>query len=67
MVLVVQKVLGEVILAIFLRDLRRKPVAKIILDYAEDSFERSPILRQLIVGRTADALECVSAPNRDPL
>jgi hypothetical protein len=32
-------------------------VAKIILDYAEASFERSPILRQLIVGRTADALE----------
>ena len=32
-------------------------VAKIILDYAEASFEHSPILRQLIVGRTADALE----------
>ena len=32
-------------------------VAKIILDYAEASFERSPILRQLIVDRTADALE----------
>ena len=32
-------------------------VAKIILDYAEASFERSPILRQLIAGRTADALE----------
>ena len=32
-------------------------VAKIILDYAEACFERSPILRQLIVGRTADALE----------
>jgi hypothetical protein len=29
-------------------------VAKIILDYAEASFEHSPILRQLIVGRTAD-------------
>src|SRR5215471_7783234 len=32
-------------------------VAKIILDYAEASFERSPILKQLIVNRTADALE----------
>ena len=32
-------------------------VAKIILDYAEACFERSPILRQLIAGRTADALE----------
>src|SRR6266566_2398414 len=32
-------------------------VAKIILDYAEASFERSPILKQLVVGRTADALE----------
>jgi hypothetical protein len=32
-------------------------VAKIILDYAEACFERSPILSQLIVGRTADALE----------
>ena len=32
-------------------------VAKIILDYAEASFERSPILKQLIAGRTADALE----------
>ena len=32
-------------------------VAKIILDYTEASFERSPILKQLIAGRTADALE----------
>ena len=32
-------------------------VAKIILDYAEACFERSPILKQLIAGRTADALE----------
>ena len=32
-------------------------VAKIILDYAEACFERSPILKQLIVNRTADALE----------
>jgi hypothetical protein len=32
-------------------------VAKIILDYAEASFERSPVLKQLIASRTADALE----------
>jgi hypothetical protein len=32
-------------------------VAKIILDYAEACFERSPILKQLIASRTADALE----------
>ncbi len=32
-------------------------VAKIILDYAEACFERSPILKQLIVSRTTDALE----------
>jgi hypothetical protein len=32
-------------------------VAKIILDYAEACFERSPILRQLIANRTQDALE----------
>src|SRR6516162_1272716 len=32
-------------------------VAKIILDYAEACFQRSPILRQLIANRTADALE----------
>jgi hypothetical protein len=32
-------------------------VAKIILDYAEASFQRSPILKQLIASRTADALE----------
>jgi hypothetical protein len=32
-------------------------VAKIILDYAEASFEHSPILKQLIASRTADALE----------
>src|SRR5262249_4049510 len=32
-------------------------VAKIILDYSEACFERSPILKQLIVNRTADALE----------
>ena len=32
-------------------------VAKIILDYAEACFERSPILKQLIANRTADALE----------
>jgi hypothetical protein len=35
-------------------------VAKIILDYAEACFERSPILKQLIAGRTADALELTS-------
>ena len=32
-------------------------VAKIILYYAEACFERSPILKQLIANRTADALE----------
>jgi hypothetical protein len=32
-------------------------VAKIILDYAQALFERSPILRQLVANRTADALE----------
>jgi hypothetical protein len=32
-------------------------VAKIILDYAEASFDRSPILKQLIANRTQDALE----------
>jgi hypothetical protein len=32
-------------------------VAKIILDYGQALFERSPILRQLIANRTADALE----------
>jgi hypothetical protein len=32
-------------------------VAKIILDYAQACFERSPILRQLIASRTSDALE----------
>src|SRR5262245_19279717 len=32
-------------------------VAKIILDYAQANFERSPILRQLIKNRTADTLE----------
>jgi hypothetical protein len=32
-------------------------VAKIILDYAQANFERSPILQQLIANRTADALE----------
>jgi len=32
-------------------------VAKIILDYAQASFERSPILKQLIANRTQDALE----------
>ena len=32
-------------------------MAKIILDYAEACFERSPILKQLIASRTADALE----------
>ena len=32
-------------------------VAKITLDYAEAWFERSPILKQLIANRTADALE----------
>ena len=32
-------------------------VAKIILNYAEASFERSPILRRLVASRTADALE----------
>ena len=36
---------------------RASRVAKIILDYAEASFERSPILKQLIASRTADALE----------
>jgi hypothetical protein len=32
-------------------------VAKIILDYAQALFEGSPILRQLIASRTADAIE----------
>jgi hypothetical protein len=32
-------------------------VAKIILDYAQACFERSPILKQLIANRTADAIE----------
>jgi hypothetical protein len=32
-------------------------IAKIILDYAEACFERSPMLKQLIASRTADALE----------
>jgi hypothetical protein len=32
-------------------------VAKIILDYAQASFEGSPILKQLIANRTADAIE----------
>jgi hypothetical protein len=32
-------------------------VAKIILDYAQACFERSPILRQLVASRTADAIE----------
>jgi hypothetical protein len=32
-------------------------VAKIILDYAQALFEGSPILRQLVVNRTADAIE----------
>jgi hypothetical protein len=36
-------------------------VAKIILDYAQACFERSPILRQLIKNRTADALELTNA------
>src|SRR5262245_7618701 len=36
---------------------RDQRVAKIILDYAEACFQRSPILKQLIVNRTADALE----------
>ena len=36
-------------------------VAKIILDYAEACFERSPILKQLIASRTADALELTTA------
>ena len=35
-------------------------VAKIILDYAEACFERSPILKQLIASRTADALELIN-------
>ena len=36
-------------------------VAKIILDYAEACFEHSPILRQLIASRTADALELTNS------
>ena len=32
-------------------------VAKIVLDYCEATFERSPILKQLIANRTQDALE----------
>jgi hypothetical protein len=32
-------------------------VAKKILDFCEEDFARSPILRQLIVGRTQDAIE----------
>src|SRR5262249_43696735 len=35
-------------------------VAKIILDYAQASFEGSPILKQLIANRTQDALELTS-------
>ena len=38
-------------------------MAKIILDYAEASFERSPILKQLIASRTADALELTNGIN----
>jgi hypothetical protein len=34
-----------------------RKVAKIILDYAQACFERSPILKQLIASRTADAIE----------
>ena len=36
-------------------------VAKIILDYAQACFEHSPILRQLIKNRTADALELTNS------
>ena len=32
-------------------------VAKKILDFCEEDFDRSPILQQLVVGRTQDALE----------
>jgi hypothetical protein len=32
-------------------------VAKIVLDYCQAAFERSPILKQLIANRTQDALE----------
>ena len=39
------------------RDECRCAVAKIILDCAAACFERSPILKQLIASRTADALE----------
>ena len=38
-------------------------VAKIILDYGEACFERSPILKQLIANRTADALELTNGIN----
>ena len=31
--------------------------ARIILDYCEAAFEQSPILKQMIATRTADALE----------
>jgi hypothetical protein len=44
-------------------------VAKIILDYAEACFERSPILKQLIANRTADALELtngITLPSTSP-
>jgi hypothetical protein len=35
-------------------------VAKIILDYAQALFEQSPILRQLVVNRTQDAIELMN-------
>jgi hypothetical protein len=38
-------------------------VAKIILDYAQALFEQSPILRQLIAGRSSDALELTNGIN----
>src|SRR5260370_35261096 len=40
-------------------------VAKIILDYAEACFERRPILKQLIVNRSADALELANGITLD--
>jgi hypothetical protein len=36
-------------------------VAKIVLDYCQATFERSPILKQLIANRTQDALELTNS------
>jgi hypothetical protein len=44
---------GEIVLSIA----PNQKQAKISLDYAEAIFQHSPIMRQLIANRTADALE----------